>query len=482
MVPSIATPHQLADRAVLSGIMRVFDLIFLGVVVMAARFLGKEGFGLFIFGLTLATVMVSPLLEAFVPLVTKDAARHPASVGTTVGTVIPCQLVLMFGFVLIGWASMHLLHWPMGRQHIVLTMTFALGLRAPLEVLRGAVRGLGRFDLELVTIVVERCAILASAVATLWLGGGPLSLTMCFIGTRLLGVVVAFQLLQRIGHPLRWHWQGWSRLLAEAMPYSLTKWLYSGYDQASLLCLALLWNDAVAGTYSAAWRLVDGASTIPQILVFVLLPELSARHGLASTKVAPLVRQTTSYVAMIALVLAAVFVIEGPWMIKVIYGSGYAATVMPFQILAVGILFAFTTEIARVALWAIDRQRTALAVMGAGLAVNVGCNLLLIPRYGALGAAMATVVSGVTVALMMWRVLARIGIHWPWRGATLKPALVALAISGVLWSLQTMPWPVRVMGGVLTVLVALFATKAMTPAEWALLWSLPGRLIPRASR
>ena len=324
--------------------------------------------------------------------------------------------------------------------------------------------------------------LFVAAAAVLLRGGGPLALGSCFIGARVASVAVAVRWLERLGHQVRWRVGGWGRYVREAWPYGVTKWISASYDQLGVLCLAWLVSDAVTGAYSASFRLIDGISSLPQVLVLVLLPELTVRHGVAPSTVAPLVRKTVAYTALLTLTLTACFLIEGPWLIRTIYGAGYGASVTPFRIMALGMPFMFTTEIARTTLWALDRQRTALAVITLGVTANLAFNLWLIPQYGAAGAAMATAASGVVVWLAMWGLLARRGITWPWLEATGKPALVALIVSAALLSLHAFPWPVRALGAASIALAAAVATKAITPLEWDLLRSLPGRLVPRISR
>ncbi len=57
----------------------------------------------------------------------------------------------------------------------------------------------------------------------------------------------------------------------------------------------------------------------------------------------------------------------------------------------------------RHSLWRLNRQRLLLAVTAFGLVVNLATNLTLIPRYGAVAAAAATLATeiAVTVPLMI---------------------------------------------------------------------------------
>ncbi len=464
-----ATPHQLAHRTLLSGAIRLCDLALLVVVVLAARSLGTGGFGLFMFGLALASVVVTPLIEGVSPMMAKSAARDPQRVGQALGVMLPLQAAMTAGLLGLGWVVMTGLCWNPERQAIALTMGGALGARGPLEALRAAVRGLGRLDIELQMIGLERILLLTSATTTLLLGGGPLRLGACFIGSRVVSTVVAFRWVQALGHAPRWQLTGWGRCLREALPYGLSMFIYTAHDQVGILCLSWLWNDAVTGAYSAAYRLYEGVGSLAQILVLVLLPELASRHATAPHLVEPLVRKATRYAALIALPVAAGFLVEGPWLIGRLYGGQYHDAVMTLQILAIGLLPLFTRQIAGAALWALDRQRMALAATAASGVANVAFSLWLIPSYGAAGAAAAMALSAFLLWGWMWVVLWRHGIRWSWLSAALKPGVVALTIGLALRGLHQQPWELRMIGAGLAGLVVVVVTQAVTPAEWELL-------------
>ena len=467
-----ATPHQLAHRTLLSGAIRLCDLTLLAVVVLAARCLGADGFGLFTFGLALASVVVTPLIEGLAPMMAKSAARDPQHIGQQLGTMLPMQTVITAGLLVLGWMVMTWLRWSPERQAIALVMGGALGARGPLEILRAAVRGRGRLDIELKIIGMERMLLLTSAAVVLLLGGGPLRLGACFIGARLVSAGAAFRWVRVLGHAPRWQSTGWSRCLAESLPYGASMFIYAVHDQVSILCLSWLWNDAMTGAYSAAYRLYEGVGSLAQILVLVLLPELAVRHASAPQLVEPLVRKATRYAALVALPVAAGFLMEGPWLIGRLYGGQYHEAVRSLQILAVGLLPLFTRQIAGAALWALDRQRVALAATAAGGIANVAFSLWLIPSHGAAGAAAAMALSASLVWGWMWIVLWQHGIRWPWLSAALKPGIVALTIGLALWRLHGQPWAFRMIGAGLAGLAAVVLIGAVSPKEWALVRGL----------
>ena len=481
-VVSVATPHQLANRTVLSAAMRFCDVALLAVLVASARCFGDEVFGLFMFGLTLATVVVAPTLESFAPVIAKRAATGPARVGIHIGRMLPIQAVLLVGLAVCAWGGMRWAGWDLAKQHVVLVMIGALGARGVFEIFRNAIRGLGRLDVELGLLATERGLLVGGAALVLIRGGGPVALGACFVLARLVGILLGLRWIRRRGYDIPWRVTGWSREGLEAVPYGLTILSNAAYAGVGVFCLSWLWNDAVTGHYSAAYRVIEATGSFSQILGMVLLPELAIRRSIAPERVAPLARKAVAYTTLVALPLAAAFFLEARWLIGIIFGSGFGEAVNPFRLLSLGLWFVFAGEIARTVLWAVDRQRFALGVMVLALLVNIGINLWLTPSWGAGGAALAMTVSGAVVCLASWYRLQHDGISWSWSAVMIRPAAVTGTVCLILLVLRAWSWPVRLLGAGLGGLATACLTGALTLAEWDLVRAVPKQLFPVENR
>jgi O-antigen/teichoic acid export membrane protein len=67
------------------------------------------------------------------------------------------------------------------------------------------------------------------------------------------------------------------------------------------------------------------------------------------------------------------------------------------------------------ALIAIQRQKAITLAFAVGTIVNIGCNLVLIPRYGAVAAAAVTIATEVALIATIWPTLRAAGLFLPWR-------------------------------------------------------------------
>jgi O-antigen/teichoic acid export membrane protein len=121
---------------------------------------------------------------------------------------------------------------------------------------------------------------------------------------------------------------------------------------------------------------------------------------------------------------------------------------VPLRILLVAGALIWVNGVFGAALIAKRRQTSALWLNVAALVFNVGLNLLLVPRYGIVVAAVVTVASEVLILAGSYLLMRRHLGFFP-APTTLLPALLAAgAMAGLLVALGGAPLPVLLVAGV----------------------------------
>lgn len=124
------------------------------------------------------------------------------------------------------------------------------------------------------------------------------------------------------------------------------------------------------------------------ILFIPLASRLFARRNAAATN--DLYWRTAVFIALGTFpVFAVTFTLSGP-LIELLYGSRYSASATYLTILAVGYYMQAALGFNGTILMVTGRVWIVSLMNIAAIAINVGLNLILIPRYGALGAAVGT--------------------------------------------------------------------------------------------
>ena len=192
--------------------------------------------------------------------------------------------------------------------------------------------------------------------------------------------------------------------LAEIGRYSLYSWFSSVANQgllyADTLILGAYLPSTDVGVYSVASRAILLGSVAVTPLAASFAPraaDLWERHMLANLRRVFVVTSEWLFISALPLTIA-VFVF--PYTVLGIFGSGFGQGAIVIQILAAGALFDAWGTAAGVTLNMLGRNNLNMFDSIGVLAVNIGLNLMLIPRYGIAGAAFAWSASLVLYAVV----------------------------------------------------------------------------------
>jgi O-antigen/teichoic acid export membrane protein len=183
-----------------------------------------------------------------------------------------------------------------------------------------------------------------------------------------------------------------------------------------VLLLKLFVTPTDIGIYFAAARTISFVSFIHFAIVAVAIPRFStayARHDIESAAV--LLGKFRLWTFLPSLIASVVLLGVGPYVLR-LFGPEYPAAWPVMAALAGGHLARALAGPAEALLAVSGRQLYTAVVGGVTAAVNIGLNLALIPKFGLLGAGIATAVSFAFQALVLGlaaRRLLREGYHAP---------------------------------------------------------------------
>ena len=217
--------------------------------------------------------------------------------------------------------------------------------------------------------------------------------------------------------------------------------------------LGFLKGPTVVGWYNAAYKLLLVGLSAALAYFAGLFPALSRLYVENRKEFGLLVRHTAELwlVFVVPLVVAGTF-LAGP-VIRLLYGAAYANSAAPFRILLWSAALVMLRWVYMDSLRATGHQALDLRCAITSASLNVALNVLLIPRFGMIGAASATV-----FADLVWFVMS----YYYFRRAVLSsdafpplwgPLLGGGAMCAVLWFTPSMDWPFRLLLSLLVYLL-----------------------------
>jgi len=210
-----------------------------------------------------------------------------------------------------------------------------------------------------------------------------------------LGLLVSYKLSYGSVLSLRPVWTMAMTLLKESWPMMLSGLAVILYMRIDQVMLESMVGSREVGLYSAALRLSEVWYVIPAVLVSSTMPYLTDAYSKSFRLYKRRLQQLMNNLVTMAYIVAIVMTfISGP-IIKLLYGAAYDSV---DEILSVHIwagVFVFLGISGSAATMNEGLIKVSLFQAMIGALVNISLNLYLIPRFGALGCAYATLTTQV---------------------------------------------------------------------------------------
>ncbi len=391
-------------------------LSLLGSVVLA-RVLGAEAFGQYAYMMALVAVLALPVSGGAPVLVTREAARYSqtGAWGSLRG-LLRAGYLWVLGYALLtillvllisGWFDAASGRWSL-LSVAVLLVPF-LGLT---NTLSGANKGLGFPLLAEAPLRLLQPAAFLGIIGLLVLAA-RLTPALALAAQALASgatYLLAVSVSRRRRSPALYRavpeyaWRSWSRALLPITMISLVSTLNA---QVGILLLGVLDTDASVAALRIAERgaLLVGMSL--GIVNIVIAPRIVG-YALEDNRRAleRLSRYSARAALAIATPIALVFLLGGRDLIGFVFGADYAAIAYgPLAILTLGQLVNVFFGSVGYLLTMSDREADTLWGQGVALVVTAAACGILIPGFGATGAAV-----GVTLGLLAWNVILAIRV------------------------------------------------------------------------
>lgn len=187
------------------------------------------------------------------------------------------------------------------------------------------------------------------------------------------------------------------RLLIMTIPFALLMIFNIIYGKVDVFLISrIMHSDSAVGLYSAAYRVIDALIIVPSTISSVLFPIIARNIGDKSLTdfVASRVIKFTAGVGIPIAVGTSVF---GTRIITLLFGDSFSESGSALKILIWMIAVISSYAIMGNILLSANRVKLLVKLNVIGIIINIGLNLLLIRKYGIIGAAISSVGSEILV-------------------------------------------------------------------------------------
>jgi O-antigen/teichoic acid export membrane protein len=430
--------------AVLSAATVLIRLIGFLAITLFARKAGPSTFGTFSFALALAGFVVgAPTNFGIGTLGIRKIARDPGDAGKVVGEALALQAIIAAVTVALLMALVPI--FSSGGELLVLTPLVALYYVAYSMTVDWALQGLQRLrDVAAARLSGQVVFGIVTPLVLVYGPAGAVRYATVFAAGAIITAIVAFTMVRRAVGPITVSWAIaplWN-LAKKAAPLGFSLVMLQVYLSMDQVLLGLLTDKAQVGQYAAAAKLPAVLTGFVAIWLSAVYPHASKLFRHDSGVLRRQLGSFTSLSIVAALPLVAGSAILSTPIMTGLFGPAYGPAGPPFAILMVATAIVVVAVNYTSLAMAVDQERTFAVAVTVGSIINVLSNLLLIPFFGTIGAAISMVIAELTVLLICARrVLAIVG-RPPIAGRRIVGACTATAVMSA--ALLVMPSSISV--------------------------------------
>ena len=264
---------------------------------------------------------------------------------------------------------------------------------------------------------------------------------------------------------------GWA-LLIESTPLGIAEVLRRLTWQVGKLLLTALGTPLAVGLFSAAYKFLEAMGPFTVNLTLPLFPVFSRLGHISSAKLFDAYEQSLKFLFVMGFPVGVALFALSDRLVTLCFGASYREASQALKILAPVVILLLPTSVYAYVFTALGRQRLYTGCAVVALLSNIGLDLLLIPFYSYIGAAVGTLVAETALFLSGLVMLQRLG--GPLAGMSLiwRPCLAALALGSCCWLAKDMVVAgvlIGVIGGLSAYVGVLLLLQTFTRQELALM-------------
>lgn len=229
-------------------------------------------------------------------------------------------------------------------------------------------------------------------------------------------------------------WREWPSLFVRVLPMGAMAVLGMIHFKADSVLLTLYRPEVEVGIYGNAYKILEILITLPAMFVGGLFPEMNQLIQKGRDALWPMMQKAFDLLLFAAIPVVVGVVLLAPQLIGLLTRNYVYESAVSLQLLAFAMIPLFLGTLMAHVLLVVEKQKALSVVELVAVAVNIGLNLYLIPRYSYYGAGAATVLSELlTTATTTWLTIRL--VQFRPKLYTLGPIVIGTAAMLLVWLL-----------------------------------------------
>lgn len=373
-----------------SRVLRVITLIY------AARILGAAEYGLFSYALGIMAVLSFLSDIGTDDILTREIAKNKDKGSNYFATVFWIRIVLVLITILVIIAAVPYVAKDESIGSLLYLTIFLVIFNNLQSLVLSYLRGLEKMEQEALIVTILNLAMALSGffILTFKPSAQSLLIVYAFSGGMafLVSIIVCWKIFKRIS--LDFNKTIAVQILKNCWPIVISGSLGIVTFNFDLVMLGWWRTSAEIGLYSAGQKIIQILYTLPTILATGIFPTLSLIINNGNSSKEKLINERSiTIIFLFTFPIVAGGIVLSQSILNFVYGLEYAAGANAFRILLLDLCLIFPSMIISNLVLAHNQQKKFLKYAGIASSIDIGLNIVFIPVFGIIGAAISTLIS-----------------------------------------------------------------------------------------
>ena len=414
----------------------VTTILSLILYIYIARSLGDVIFGKYSFAIAFAGIFAAFSDLGYNTLLIREVARDKTQASKYLNNVLCIRALLSLVIFALITIIINVIGYPEDTKNVVYIFGIYTLITSFAAVFKVTFRAFERMEFEAGINISVSILRFSLGLLVLFLGYGLIELALVFLFSGIFDALLSFLICKRkfVKPKMELNFDFWKSTIKIAVSLSMLSMFALIYGRIDTIMLSMMKGDAVVGWYNAAYGLVLGFKPIPQLFMNALFPLMSSYFVSSNNSLKIIYERSFKYLFILGLPLAIGITLLADRIIFLLYGAQFYPSIIALQILAWDTNLMFLYMCSAFIMVSTGKQNQMVFIAGSTALINVALNLLLIPSFSYVGAAIATIAAeGYLLALYMY-VNSRNSYSIPLNKIIIKP-VIACIVMGIFLSL-----------------------------------------------
>lgn len=411
----------------LSGAEIISKILQFILMVYAARLLDKASFGKFSFALSLSFIAIILADLGIFTLFIREVARNKNIKNKYFVNSAVIKLLLAFMTSIFIAIYLNALGYPEETKQVVyIIWAFAI-LSTFTQLFYAVFRAFESMFFDSLIKVIRMVLLTMLGLYFLFNGYGVIAFSFSFVIVEVIVLVLAYLIAKKKFLKIRWliDFKSIREIIKKALPFGLSLAFSSIYFYIGSVILSKIRGDVEVAIYSVAYNLALAILFIPEVYSNVIYPVMSRYYKTSNENLILMYKKSFKYLYIIGLPISAGLYFLADRVIVFFYGREYISSIIALQIISWFLFIKFINTLMGYSLASINRQDKRMLSQGSTAVFNIALNLILIPKMGYTGAAIATFITEIFLFILYYWYISKFLYAYNFLPILIKPLIAA---------------------------------------------------------